>query len=177
MQKERYHSPDREIIDLLQDMDPERLRLFAARYTAWNSEFKKDLISHFRPPERNTLIEFYRKEADACFMSHGRYRRNYDYYEAAYVAEQALSGMLEKAEYLISQNNYMEASAIAQGIIEVIPRHYEEVDDSGGGLGMVFSDATTLLQTIVESEKAGQELKKEIFHWLAKEVKEDVYYV
>lgn len=168
---------DKEIIELLRHIQPEQLEQFVAQYAHRHASFKKDIINHFCPQEPQMSIEDYREMASAIFNFEKprRYGRGYDFYEAAYEAELALHNMLEKAKYFISQNNFEEAAAIAQSVIEAIPRHYEMVDDSSGGLGDVFNDAAELLLALAKNEKAGKELKKEIFHWVGREVKENIY--
>jgi len=42
-------------------------------------------------------------------------------------------------------------------------------------LGGTFNDAIGLLLQIAENERAGTELKKEIFHWVGNEMKESIY--
>jgi len=169
--------PDKEVHELLGHIEVERLVDFVARYAHGNESFKKDILGHFNPAEPQQSLSAYRELASACFDFEGpnRYGRGYDFYAAAYEAELALHSLLEKAKYFITQNNYAEAAAIAQSIIEAIPRHYETVDDSSGGLGGVFNDAVALLLVIVENERVGRELKTEIFHWTGSEVKQPLY--
>ena len=177
MKQETGQTTDKEVSELLRHIEPEKLAQFVAEYAHRNASFRSEIFKHFRPQEPQVSLDDYRKEASDCFVfdGYGRYGRGYNFYEAAYMAGAALCTLLEKGNYLFTQNNYEETAAIAQSIIEVIPRNYELVDDSDGELVVVFNDAVELLLAIVGDEKADEALKTKIFHWVSKEVKEDIY--
>lgn len=168
---------DEEINELLRHVEHSQLKTFAAQYAYMHSAFKKDILKHFNPKKEGKTITAYRDIVSAVFSlkRRGMYGRGYDFYQAASEAANKLQSLLSKAEYFIAQNNYEEAAFIAQSIIEAIPRNYETVDDSDGDLGDTFKYAVGLLLQIAENKSADIELKKEIFNWVAKEVKESIY--
>jgi hypothetical protein len=169
--------PDEEIRELATHLSHEQLQTFVALYAGSNNSFKKDMLQYFNPKKPAKPLTAYRDIAFACFKpgKAGRYNRNYNFYEAASIANEKLSELLSKANYFVTQNNFSEAAAIAQSIIEAIPRNIETVDDSDGELGDTFDSAVNLLLEIADNEMAIGELKKEIFRWVAKEVKEKIY--
>lgn len=141
MKQERMNKTDNEIDELLRHIEPDQLQEFVARYAFLYPAFKKDIISFFNPQNPKKTLTQYRDIPSGVFdfEKRGRYGRGYDFYAAASEAADELGSLLEKAKYFITQNNYKEASAIAQSIIEAIPQHYEMVDDSNGELGGIFN--------------------------------------
>lgn len=168
---------DEEVSKLIVHVEPEELHQFLAAYAGGNKKFRNDLLAHFRKHEPQKTLAHYRTAAAACFNFSGtsRYRSGYDFYNAACEAGSALTNLLEKGKYLASQDKFVEAAAIAQSIIETIPRNYEVVDDSYGNLADLFHDAVGLLLTLAESEQPERKLKQDILHWVGTEVKEKVY--
>lgn len=177
MKQATVDSMDSEVTDLLRHIEYGQLNVFIAQYAHRHPSFKKDILEYFNPERPTRSLAAYREIASACFVFEkpGRYSKGYDFYAAASVAENELCDLLEKAKYFITKNNYNEASAIAQSIIEAIPRNYETVDDSDGGLGGTFNDAVDLLLEIAENKTAPISLKREIFHWVGIEIKEKIY--
>ncbi len=177
MKEEIADKIDEEVNELLHHIEHSQLKAFIAEYAYFHASFKKDIIKYFNPRHQGKSIAEYRAIASGCFDFEpgGRYSRGYDFYAAASDAADELGSLLEKAKYFSTQSNFKEAAAIAQSIIEAIPRHYETVDDSNGELGDLFKDATGLLLQIAENERADIELKKEIFYWVGNEVKEKIY--
>ncbi len=177
MSRQISHTKDEEVNELLHHIEHSQLKAFIAEYAHQHASFKQDIFTYFNPQEPQKSISDYRDIVSAAFDFEptGRYSKGYDFYKAASDAGDEFSSLLEKAGYFIIKNNFEEAAAIAQSIIETIPRNYERVDDSDGELGTVFDDAAGLLLQIAENEKAGRELKKEIFYWVGKEMKEKIY--
>jgi hypothetical protein len=168
---------DKDVSELLRHIEYEQLAAFVTQYASQNASFKKNLLKYFSPQKPGKSLKEYREIAAGSFnfKQFGRYGKGYDFYAAASKANNELSGMLEKAKYFILQNNYKEAAAIAQSVIESIPRNYENVDDSDGDLGDTFKNAIALLLEIAVNKSIDTELIKEIFHWVGTEVKENIY--
>lgn len=177
MKQEIINKTDNEINELLPHIELNQLQAFIAQYAFLNSAFKKDILNYFNPQSPQKTLAQYRGIASGVFNFEkpGRYGRGYDFYAAASEAADELGSLMEKAKYFIAQNNFEEAAAIAQSIIEAIPQHYEMVDDSNGELGGIFNDAVGLLLKIAENETAGTELKKEICRWVGNEMKKSIY--
>ena len=177
MKLQIFDKTDEEVNEMLRHIEHAQLKAFTAQYAYLHTSFKKDIIMFFNPQHQGKSIAAYRAIVSGFFQFDrpGRYSRGYDFYATASQAANDLDSLLEKSAYFISKNNFEEAAAIAQSIIETIPRNYEMVDDSDGELGDTFNEAIGLLLQIAEKEKAGTELKKEIFHWVGKEVKESIY--
>ena len=66
-------------------------------------------------------------------------------------------------------------AAIAMAVAEVIPRNYENVDDSNGSLVDTLSVAIDSLSKIVNNPAVSTFIKKEIYHWNKEEVNNSVY--
>jgi tetratricopeptide (TPR) repeat protein len=60
-------------------------------------------------------------------------------------------------------------------VAEVVPRNYENVDDSDGELGDMFNSAIEHLCNIVNNASAPASVKKGIYDWSKKEVNNSIY--
>lgn len=177
MKQDIVESMDGDVVQLIRHLESGQLERYIVQYAQRHPSFKKDILEFFNPQKPSKTLAAYRKTAASCFAfkAPDRYRKGYDFYAAASEADNKLNALLEKGNYFITNNNFIEAASIAQSIIEVIPRHYELVDDSDGGLAATFNDAVSLLLEIAENKNAAAALKKEIFHWVGREVKENIY--
>lgn len=175
--KSKITATDKEVQELLRHVSYEQLMLFSAGYASLRAGFKTDILAHFRPGKDQKSKTDYQKEVakDFNIAAPSRYYRHRDYYAAAREAANHIDSLLEKAKFFAVKNNFGEAAAIAQSIIEAIPRNYEEVDDSNCELADSFSNAVELLLELAENKSADRQLKKEIFHWVSREVKEKIY--
>ena len=112
-------------------------------------------------------MNMYIAKAESCFdfRRGGRNSWYFDNYQAAFDAASELDKMLSDADYFIEQGEYAQAAGIAMSVIEVIPRNYEEVDDSNGSLGGTFSMATDSMITILHCDQVSKKTKEKIFEW------------
>jgi hypothetical protein len=170
-----------EILELLKHTEPALLFSFISEYAANDKLFYEKLKAASLPDDNDEAVadmSHYRGMAEDCFdFGSRRGRRNYDYdfYEAAYEASSGLSAILEKASYLEKQGKFAEAAAMAMSVAEVVPRKYENVDDSDGELGDMFSSAIEHLCNIVSNASAPASVKKGIYEWSRKEVNNSIY--
>jgi len=168
-----------EIIELLEHSEQETIFSFIAEYAEGDKRFYEKIKEALLPDddEEECDLDYYRTKAEECydFSDHNGYRRRYDYYEAAYNASSGLNTMLGDASYLEKQGKYANVAAIAMAVAEVIPRNYENVDDSMGRLGGTFDDAIELLCNIIKNENVADSVKKEIYHWSKKEANNSIY--
>lgn len=171
------NSSDKKILELLRKLEPEQLHVWLAGYAGSNHVFKNDLLVHFMPGKSLTSKNHYQELVADCFSdSHQSSGYSRDFYDdAGEKTASELESLLDKANAYCSINNMEEAVAIAQSIIEAIPRNYGEVDDSNGALSEVFDSAIERLQEIAGNKAASQNLKKDILQWVKHESKEKVY--
>ncbi len=87
---------DKEVNELLNHIEHERLQKFVSQYADQHTTFKRDILEYFNPQKPGKSISEYRKIASGFFDFElpGRYRRNYDYYAAASDAEKELKAEL-----------------------------------------------------------------------------------
>ena len=150
-------SDKKEVTGLLENTGTEKLEKFVVEYASQNPEFKEALFNYINPFEPQHSKQEYLEIAQSYFeidiIPGGGLGQQL--FHAAHKTELALDSLLKKANYLKSMHNYREATYILQSMIETIPRCYEKVDDSGGGIGDTFKQAVSELQEIIESEKEG----------------------
>jgi hypothetical protein len=171
-----------EIRKLLEHTEQEKIFSFIAEYAAEDNCFYEKIKKTLLPDDNEEFcdIDYYREIANDCFdfdapYYRGRRSYNYDFHEAAYRAASGLDNLLSDASFLAEQRKYADAAATAMAVAEVIPRNYEEVDDSGGGLGDTFNMAIELLCNIVNNAGAAVSVKKEIYSWSMQEIGNSVY--
>lgn len=168
-----------EIQKMLQHAEQEEVYSFILEYAGSNKAFSRQLKEALVPKVEDLDIEVYRAKAENCFDfeggGRGRRRYQYDFYQAAYDAASGLDDMLANADYFIEQEEYASAAAIAMSVAEVIPRNYENVDDSSGSLGGTFNMATDCIITILENEQVSKSLKEEIYDWVKRETNDSIY--
>ena len=168
----------KEIQKMLQHSEQEVVYSFISTYAESNVEFCKQLKDTLMPDRGGDLnMAMYQTKAESCFDFGERSRNNrfFDYYQAAFDAASELDDMLSDADYFIKQGDYAQAAGIAMSVAEVIPRNYENVDDSSGSLGDTFSMATECIVTILHSKQTSKGLKEKIFKWVKTEMEDSVY--
>ena len=163
-----------EITELLKHTELETIISFVAEYATQDNNFYEKIKEALLPDDEDEIcdIDFYRVKAEDCF-DFGR--RHYNYYEAAYEAALRLDSILNDADYYTEQGKYADAAAMAMAVVEVIPRNYEDVDDSGGDLGGTFGEAINLLCKIVNNQAVAVSVKKEIYDWSKDESGDSIY--
>jgi hypothetical protein len=119
-------------------------------------------------------MDIIKQSAEACFNFSKR-GYNYDFFKAAYKAASHLNKMLKTAKSSAKKEENNEAVAIAKAVAEVIPRNYENVDDSDGVLGDTFDQAIDLLCKIVNKTTVDVYIKKDIYYWSVNEMNNKVY--
>ena len=171
-----------EIIEMLKHTEQSLLWSFLAEYAVEDNRFYERLKEALLPEEDDDEeigdVDYYRVQAEDCFDFGSKRHRGYDYddlREDAYKAAAGLDSMLSDASYLTGQGKFAEAAAMAMSVAEVIPRNYEEVDDSDGELGGSFANAIDLLCNIVKNASAPLGIKKGIYDWSKKEAADPVY--
>lgn len=168
-----------EINELLMHTELDKIISFVAEYAEEDNYFYEKIKKVLLPDKEETCdIEYYREKAESCFDSpnfRGRRRYHYDFYEAAYEAASGLDSIINDADFYAGQGNYADAAAMSMAIAEVIPRNYENVDDSSGKLAGTFNSAIELLCKIVNNSTVALSIKKEIYDWSKDEVSNSVY--
>ena len=167
-----------EITELLKHAEQKKIIEFVAEHAKEDEHFYEKIKKALLPDdsEKTYNIAHYRKKAEDCFNSRqGRRSYNYDFYEAAYEAASGLNSILSDASFFVEQGKYADAVAMAMAVAEVIPRNYENVDDSDGELGDTFNVAIELLCDIVNNSAVTDSIKKEIYNWSKKESNDSVY--
>ncbi|MDR1161088.1 MAG: hypothetical protein LBK45_01995 [Tannerellaceae bacterium] len=168
-----------EILKMLQYAEQEAVYSFISAYAESNAEFCKQLKAAIMPGKGDDLDrEASRARAESCFdFERGRGWRggHYDFYQAAYDAASELDAMLSDADYLIEQGEYAPAAGIAMSVAEVIPRNYDNVDDSSGSLGQTFDMATECIVAILHGKQIPKKLKEEIYEWVRQEMGNSLY--
>ena len=174
-----------EILELLNHTEQETINSFVAGYAAEDKHFYEKIKAALLPDDDEGAeiddydMDYYREKAEDCFdfvIDSGRRRRyEYDFYEAAYKAARGLDAILSDASFLAKQGQYANAAAMTMPVAEVIPRNYEEVDDSDGELGVTFSHAIKLLCDIVDNDAATVSVKRGIYDWSKTEANDSVY--
>jgi len=169
-----------EITELLGHTELSTIISFIAEYAEEDNLFYEKIKKALLPEDGTCDIDYYKTKAEACFdfdTGHhsGRRRYNYDFYEAAYAAASGLDSMLSVADYLVEQEKYADAAAIAMAVAEVIPLNYENVDDSSGSLAGTFDSAIDSLYKIMDNAAVANSIKEEIYHWNKEEVNNSVY--
>lgn len=168
-----------EVQEMLQHAKQEAVYSFISAYAELNAEFCKQLKAALMPGKSNDLNKAaYLEMAESCFNfggGRGWRNRHYDFYQAAYDAAAELDDMLSDADYYIEQEEFAPAAGIAMSVAEVIPRNFEEVDDSSGSLGGSFDMATKTLVTILYDGQVQKNLKKEIYEWVKTEMNDSIY--
>ena len=167
-----------EITELLKHTELETIISFVAEYADHDNNFYEKLKKALLPDDEETCdIDYYRVKAEDCFVfdsSYGR-RRNYNYYEAAREASSGLDSILNDADYYSEQGKNADAAAMAMAVAVVIPRNYDDVDDSDGELGGTFNSAIELLCNIVTKQTTAASVKKEIYNWAKEESGNSIY--
>ena len=167
-----------EILELLEHTGQEKIFSFVAGYAAEDECFYEKIKKVLLPDEGETFcdIGYYRAKAEDCFDTgyRGRRRYGYDFYEAAYEAASGLDKMLNDASFFVEQGKYAGAAAMAMAVAEVIPRNYEEVNDSGGTLGLTF-DTVIKLCDMVNNPDISVSVKKEAYNWSMEESNNSIY--
>ena len=121
----------------------------------------------------------YQKMAEECFDYdyHYGHRRGYgyDFRDAADQAADELDNMLNDAEYEVNKRRYADAAGMAMSVAEVIPRNYENVDDSDGELGAIFNRAMELLSDIIQNDAVKMAIRRNIYDWCKQEANDSIY--
>jgi hypothetical protein len=167
---------DTNISELLRQVDNVQLREFLIQYAKKHPAFKNEIIRHFNPEKQQKSLDDYRQDALDSFESPGHNTKGHDYYEAANQTVENLYAMLRKARDLTFQKEFKQATAIAQSLIEAIPRKYEMTDDSSGEISEIFTGSVDLLGAILQFENIDKDLAGKIFHWLKGQMNEQVYH-
>ena len=170
-----------EITELLNHTELSKIISFVAEYAEVDSLFYGKIKKALLPDESKICNkDYYKAKAEGCFdydTGHYRGRRSYDYdfYEAAYEAASGLDSMMSDADYFAEQGKYADTAAIAMSVVEVIPRNYENVDDSNGTLAGTFNSAIEMLIKIVNNAEVAASIKKEVYRWSKEEVNDSIY--
>ena len=179
-----------ELLELLKHAEKETVFSFVAEYAAADRCFYEKLKETITPVGNNEDdgndeeyeeydMDAYRERADDCFHfveNYGRRRSfEYDFYEAAYRAAHEIDELLGEADSLYNDGRYTTAAGMAMSVVEVIPRHIEDVDDSDGELSSRFDDAINTLHNIMYNNAASEFIQKEIYEWSKKEVRNSIY--
>ena len=168
-----------EILELLKHTDPEAIFSFVAEHAVEDKRFYEKIKEALLPKNNENIcdINYYREGAEECFNVDNTYgrRRSYDYYEAAYRAASGLNKILSDTAFLVQQGKYANAAGMAMSVVEVIPRNYENVDDSNGELGSTFNTAIKLLCDVINNTAVAVSIKREIYNWSKEEANDSVY--
>lgn len=169
-----------EIREMLQHIKSEDLYSFVLSYAEEDELFSQKLKEQFLPGNTDNIdLMTYRIKAKACFnfseSRAGRYRRNYDSYQAALDAGYLLDQLLSDADYFLKHEEYSQAAGLAMAVTEIIPVGYEYVDDSGGGLAQTFHSASESIISILRNKQVDRKVKETIYKWAKEEVEKPEY--
>ena len=137
--------------ETLNKISHENLKKYVLELGKQDSGFRKDFMTHFKPPKINDSKEYYVKQIQAIFKKAKRRYGFIDRSSSYYVASETRK-FVDLAEEFIESENWIVAFNILTAVIESLIGIFNESDDSYGVMGGCVDDAFLSLWNIATSE-------------------------
>lgn len=144
---------------------------YAAKYKTFKTDFElwfadKDESVDVAKKYESLMTALARKYSDRGFIN---YRGG-----MGFAAE--VNGLLATGNNLVAKHDFRKAFMLQQAVLKKTMEVITYCDDSSGSIGGIVIDVIEQMDNIIESHEAAMDLKEQMFDFLAKELKDPIYF-
>lgn len=171
--EEKPKSKPLNISQLLKKISAEELTVFVKDYTSKNKDFKLAFEIAFAGKNENyDIVKTYDDLITKIIRKHTQ--KGFVHHQNAKPLAKELDRILHEIKVLATEGNLTDAFLINTKLLNQAIFIIAEADDSGGYLGGVIYECIELIEHIFN--KCPIDLKEKIFDFIAKELKQKIYF-
>ncbi|WP_316837140.1 hypothetical protein [Pedobacter nutrimenti] len=160
---------------LLEKISLEEYRKFILLYSDKSPEFKTELEVYFADKDENTDLG--KKYSEWIKKTIRKYEnRGFITYKDSRSLAGDLQNIINTGFELVEKRNFLDAFELAKVALKETMEVITYCDDSSGSIGDTISFCIELLEQIAINPDTGIPLKEQLFFYLEKALKEDIYF-
>ncbi len=164
-----------ELAQLLKKISLKEYQEFILWYSPNHPEFKTELEVYFA--EKDEKADLDKKYRDWIRKTIRKYEhRGYIDYKGSRDLSYDIDNIINSGFALVEKQNFLDAFVLVRIVLKETMNVLTYCDDSSGSIGGTMEYGMQLLERIINHDYAANPLKEQIFAYLEKALREDVYF-